>query len=260
MIGNVLSLAAGYLARLEADTGNRQAALAAMASSQRFVSLADTLGAAKFIRQCVPAGIPGQLRLPGEWARLWSPRATVWRRRLRNGTADRSRLDQAYGAAQGRRRTPAAGPECDTGSCVPDGGRCFVSVNDYATADADIRHAVELRKAMPARSLGERRDEASQATLAAMIAARLERYAEAHRLIDPVLELHRGLFARADNEDLTQHIEFAQALYVSALARSSARVAELKQAAAIIDALPAPMRALISVGRIRASIAEAQGS
>ena len=93
-----------------------------------------------------------------------------------------------------------------------------------------------------------------------MIAARMERYVEARRLIDPVLELHRGLFARPDNEDLTQHIEFAQALYASALARSGSSAAELKQAAAILDALPAPMRTLISVKRIRASIADAEGS
>ena len=93
-----------------------------------------------------------------------------------------------------------------------------------------------------------------------MIAARLQRYADARRLIDPVLELNRGLFARADNEDLIQHIEFAQALYASALARSADSAAEMKQAAALIDALPAPLRALISVRRIRASISDAQGS
>ena len=72
--------------------------------------------------------------------------------------------------------------------------------------------------------------------------------------------MHRALFARADNEDLTQHIEFAQALYASALARSGGSAGELKEAAAILDALPPAMRALISVKRIRASIADAQGS
>ena len=40
MIGNVLSLAAGYLARLDADAGDRQAAAAAVASNRRFVALA----------------------------------------------------------------------------------------------------------------------------------------------------------------------------------------------------------------------------
>src|SRR6185437_11552383 len=40
MIGTVLSLTAGYLARLEADMGDRQAAAAALASNQRFAELA----------------------------------------------------------------------------------------------------------------------------------------------------------------------------------------------------------------------------
>jgi hypothetical protein len=93
-----------------------------------------------------------------------------------------------------------------------------------------------------------------------MIAARLERDAEARRLLEPVLELHRGLYARKDNEDLTQHVEFAQALYASALAGSPRKAAELKQAAALIDQLPPAMRGLISVRRVRAWIADAQGS
>ena len=133
-------------------------------------------------------------------------------------------------------------------------------LKDYAAADADIRRALELRKVIPTRTQSDRRDAGNQAILAAMIAAQLERYAEARQLIEPVLGMHRDLFARAGNEDLTQHIEFAQALHASALARSPGRAAELKQAAALIDALPPAMRALISVARIRASIADAQGS
>ncbi|HJU22113.1 MAG TPA: hypothetical protein VJ891_06360, partial [Casimicrobiaceae bacterium] len=99
-----------------------------------------------------------------------------------------------------------------------------------------------------------------QAALAAMIAARLGHVDEARRLVDPVLELQRGLYARPDNEDLLQRIEFAQALYGSALAGSSQKSAELKQAASLIDALPSQMRNLISVRRIREQIAEAQAS
>ena len=260
MIGNVLSLAAGYLARLEADTGNRQAALAAMASSQRFVALAtrsvppNSFGSVFLPEFLGNYGFPGNGLGYGALALPYCDGDYETVRRIARDSI--KRMEQLKDVAAPQQQARNATLEVAYRTAADASYR----LNDYATADADIRHAVELRKAMPARSLGERRDEASQATLAAMIAARLERYAEAHRLIDPVLELHRGLFARADNEDLTQHIEFAQALYVSALARSSARVAELKQAAAIIDALPAPMRALISVGRIRASIAEAQGS
>ena len=127
----------------------------------------------------------------------------------------------------------------------------------YAAAEGDIRRALELRKSIPTRMLSETRDAAAQTTLAAMIAARLGHTEEAAQLVGPVLELHRGLYARTDNEDLTQRVEFAQALYASALAGSRDRRAELKQAAALIDALPGAMR-VISVARLRASIAEAQ--
>jgi hypothetical protein len=72
--------------------------------------------------------------------------------------------------------------------------------------------------------------------------------------------MHRDLFARKDNEDLIQHLQFADALYTSAIAGSPDRKAELRQAAAVLDALPAGMRDLISTRRLRAWIAEAQTS
>jgi tetratricopeptide (TPR) repeat protein len=133
-------------------------------------------------------------------------------------------------------------------------------LKEYAAADTEIRRALELRKMIPTRTLSEQRDAANLTVLASMIAARLGRSDEASRLIAPVLELHRGLHARKDNEDLTQRIEYAQALYASALSGSPERRAELKQAAALIDALPAALRGLISVSRLRAWISEAQES
>jgi len=75
-----------------------------------------------------------------------------------------------------------------------------------------------------------------------------------------VLEMHRELFARKDNEDLVQHLQLADSLLASALAGSSDGSAELRQAAALIDGLPAQTRALISTRRLRAWIAEAQGT
>jgi hypothetical protein len=133
-------------------------------------------------------------------------------------------------------------------------------LNDFPQADADIQRALALRKAIPTRTLGDQRDAGEQTALAARIAARLGRHVEAQQLIAPVLAMHRDLFARKDNEDLLQHLQFADALYTSAIAGSPGKAAELRQAAAIVDALPAAMRDLISTRRLRASIAEAQGS
>jgi hypothetical protein len=132
-------------------------------------------------------------------------------------------------------------------------------MGDYAAADAEIRKALAIRRAIPTRTLAEERDAADQLMLAALIAARLQRYAEAQQIIDPVLKLHRGLYERGkDNDDLTQRVQFARALYVSALAAPGQKTAQLTQAAMIIDGLPPPMRRQISVAFLRGQIAEEQ--
>ena len=94
--------------------------------------------------------------------------------------------------------------------------------------------------------------------LAALISARLQRYTEAQQIIDPVLKRHRGLYERKDNDDVTQRIQFAQALYVSAIAAPGQKSAQVTQAAAIIDGLPPQMRRQLSVAYLRGQIAEEQ--
>jgi hypothetical protein len=94
--------------------------------------------------------------------------------------------------------------------------------------------------------------------LAALIAARLQRYAEAQQIIEPVLKLHRGLYERKDSDDLSQRVEFARALYVSAVTAPGQKTAQLTQAATLIDGLPPQMRRQISVAYLRGQIAEEQ--
>ena len=91
-----------------------------------------------------------------------------------------------------------------------------------------------------------------------MIAARQGKEAEAQKIIEPVLKLHRELNARSDNEDQLQRIEFARALYVSALAGSSQKAAQLAEAAAILDRLPPELRRLITTTWLRDAISEEQ--
>jgi tetratricopeptide (TPR) repeat protein len=260
MIGNVLSLTAGYLARFDADAGDRPAAAAALVSNQRFVALAiRTVPEGSFGRAFLPEflgyyGFPttglgyGAYALPvadGDWEAV---------RRIAH--ASTARLEQIRNATAPQQQSRTAALEVAYRSAADASYR----LNDYATADTDIQRALALRKVIPIRTLSDKRDASGQVMLAAMIAAHLGRDAEARRLLEPVLELHRGLYARKDNEDLTQHVEFAQALYASALAGSPQKAAELKQAAALIDELPPTMRELISVRRVRAWIAEARGS
>ncbi|HEX8740010.1 MAG TPA: hypothetical protein VF925_07685, partial [Casimicrobiaceae bacterium] len=107
-------------------------------------------------------------------------------------------------------------------------------------------------------NLGEQRDANYPVVLASVIASGLGNHAKAQQLIAPVVAFERGLYERKDNEDLTQRIEYAQALYASALANPATRGQVLKQAAGLIDGLPAPMRSLKSVARLRGAIAAGQ--
>src|SRR5262249_11189737 len=54
-------------------------------------------------------------------------------------------------------------------------------LKDYAAADADIKRALEIRKGIPVRTPMEQRDANEQIVLAAAIAARMDRHAEAQR-------------------------------------------------------------------------------
>ena len=81
---------------------------------------------------------------------------------------------------------------------------------------------------------------------------------EARQIIDPVLKFHRELYARG-NEDLSQHLQLARALYASALAAPEpTRSRDLKEAAGIIDAFPPAVRQLKSTTLIRSYIADEQ--
>ncbi len=255
----VLSLAAGYSTLLEADLGNRQAAEAALATNRRLIDLAIRgLPPESFGRSYLPEflgyyGYPttgigyGAYALPlaaGDYGTVRKEARASARRleQIKNVTPqqelERNRpLEVAY-------RTAA---------------EASYRLKDYAAADLDIKQALEIRKTIPTRTLAEERDAGNQLMLAATIAARMERYAEAQQIIEPVLKLHRGLYARGkDNEDLSQRVELAQALYVSALAAPGRKTSQLTEAAAIMDSLPPPMRRLHSVTVWRDRIAEEQ--
>ncbi|HET8875795.1 MAG TPA: hypothetical protein VFO53_05650 [Casimicrobiaceae bacterium] len=259
-IGSVLAIASGYLTQLDADAGDRKGAEAMLAANKRFVALAiRDLPVDAFGRAYAPEFL-GYYGYPGNglgYGALAIPRADgdyVTVRALARASA--ARLEQI--------RNPTASQAELRDSALELAYRTIADASyrlkDYAAADSAIQHALALRKTIPTRTLGDRRDAGTQAVLAGMVAARLGRIDEARRLIDPVLDLQRKLHERTDNEDQLQRVEFAQALYASALAGSPHKAAELKEAAALLDALPPQLRALISVRRVRADIAEAQAS
>jgi hypothetical protein len=259
-IANLFALAAGYVARLDADSGNRQAAAAALAANRRYTDLATRdLPSGSFGRELGAEffshyGFPTSGLAYGVYAPLYAEGDFEGVRKEARASAQRLAQVATETAGQKDARDRALEMAWRTAADAS------YALRDYGSADAEIKRALEIRKTLPPRNLGEQRDAGGQAALAAMIAARLNRIDDARKLVEPVLELQRGLYARPDNEDQMQRIEFAQALYASALAESSQKSAELKQAGSLIDALPPQMRNLISVRRIRAQIAEAQAS
>lgn len=257
-ISSALAMSAGYLTLQQADAGNREAAAATLAVNGRLIEIASRdLPVDSFARSMLPEllryyGFPttgigfGAYALPlaaGNYAEVRDT-ARASARRIEQlkppgpqQELDRDRmLDVAY-------RTQAL---------------ASYELEDYAAAEVAINKAQETLSKVPKRTLFEERDAAVEQTLAAMIAARLGKTAEAHEIIEPVLTFHRALYKRAENDSATQRFEFAQALYAAALAGAGQKAAQLTEAAAIVDALPPDMRRLISTIRLRESIAEEQ--
>jgi hypothetical protein len=258
-IGPVLALASGYLAFLDADAGDRKGAEAALAANRRFVALA--------IRDLPPESRGGQVApeflgyygYPGTW-----PGYGGFALPVADGDYRSVRALAQASAARLERIEPGAAPAERRDGLLERAYRFSADaayrMKDDAAADADIQRALAVRERLPMRTLADRRDAGTQSVLAGMIAARLGRLQQARALIDPVVAMQRELASRPDNDDQIQRVEYAQALYASAIAGSPHRSDELRQAASLLDALPAQLRNLISVRRWREWIAEAQAS
>jgi hypothetical protein len=258
-IGSVLALGSGYLARIDADAGDRKGAEVALAENRRFIALAvRDLPPDAYGRQWTPE-VLGYYGYPGT-----GPGYGGFAVPLADGDYAAVRSLAHASAARLEKLQPASGQAEARDGALETAWRFAADaayrMKDYAGADADIHRALAVRARLPIRTLGERRDVGTQSVLAGMIAARLGRLDEARALIDPVLAMQRELATRPGNDDQVQRFEYAQALYASALAGSSQRVEDLRQAAALLDALPVEMRQLISIRRWRQWIAEAQGS
>ena len=157
MIGNVLSLAAGYLAQLEADAGDRQAAAAALASNQRFVALAIRDRAGGFVRPRVScrnswattvsrgtASATARYALPSPTA--ITRRCAGSRTRRRSASSRSKTADRTAGASAANATLEVAYRTAADAS---------YRLKDYAAADADIQRALALRKAIPTRTLSD---------------------------------------------------------------------------------------------------------
>ncbi len=256
-LGNVLSLVSGYLTMVEADLGDRREAEAALAANRRFVQMAikglppDSFGRS-FLPEFLGYAGYGVSEGYGMYALPWAAADYDTLRKEARASAGRLEQIKAANPDEGLNKNRALESAYRTAALAS------YHLGDYASADAEIKKALELRRSIPIRTLSEKRDANAQLMLAAAIAARQERLTEAQQIIEPVLKFHRALYARKDNEDVSQRIELAQALYVSALAAPGQKANQLAEAAALLDGLPSGLRQLRSTTRLRDSIAEEQ--
>ena len=238
--------------------GNREAAAAALAANRRLIEVATRdLPPDSFARSIQPEflayyGFPNTGMGFGAYAPSFAA-----------GDYDEVRnLARASARRLGQLKPPGPQQELDRNRMLQIAYRTQAEASyrlkDYPAAEAEIKQALEIGRKIPRRTSFELRDDNTQRMLAAMIAARLGKPAEAQALIEPVLKFHRGLNARADNDDQLQRVEYAQALYAAALAGQGQKAALLAEAASLLDALPTDMRRLISITVWRNWIAEEQ--
>lgn len=252
MIGAMLSIPAANLAGLEADLGSREAAAMTLADYRRLTKLAvRELPPDSFLRTAVQEfGVFGT----GLLANYAIPIAAGDYLAVRNeAEASLGRAEKLNPKTQQQELIKNRG----LGGTYAVLADASYNLKDYAAADAAIKRAIDYRQLVPKRTLQDQRDASDELILAAMIAARLGRGAEAQRIIEPVLKFHRGLYARG-NDDLGQHLQLAKALYASALASTGQNRAQLIEAAAIIDGTPPMVRGLRSTALLRGWIADEQ--
>jgi hypothetical protein len=252
MIGATLSIPAAGLAGLEADLGNRRAAEAAVAQYARLTGMAvRELPPDSFGRAAIQEfGVFG-LGILARYALPLGAKDYPAVRDLAEAALPRGEALKPTNSAQELMKN---GGLSGTYAVLAD---AFYNLKDYAAADKAIKQAIDHRRRLQKRTLQDELDASDELILAAMIAARLERYSEAQQIIEPVVKFHRGLHTR-DHDDLSQHVQLARALYVSAVAAPGQRTAQLTDAASLIDGLPPMMRRQISIALWRDRIAEEQ--
>jgi tetratricopeptide (TPR) repeat protein len=125
-------------------------------------------------------------------------------------------------------------------------GEAEYLLGDYAAADQTLNQALEARTHWPMNTDDNRREQAEVSTMLSLALLGEHHRDEAQRIIEPIVKYHRELAAR-NHGDEQQHVELARALYAQALIEPEHRTALLREAASLVDAVPAQMRALRSV-------------
>ena len=125
---------------------------------------------------------------------------------------------------------------------------------DYAAAEQSLRASLAARQAQGASSMDDLRNEGAISTWLVMALAPQGKTAEAAKLIAPLVKYERGLAAR-NHGDVWVPLELAGALYAQALTDRAQAPALLREAAALLDSLPANVRAMRDTRLLREYVA-----
>ncbi len=244
-VRQILALSAGLLAVLEANRGNAKQAADALAVQGKLVEYLDREGTSSSFDRAVMAGAPAY------WRALVAQAAGDDRRAIELGQAVVPRVEQVTPADEGQRRTK---------NFILRGihwslAQSAYALKDYAAADREMTQLLELRRQEPWEGTWDKRQVAFEEAFAALALARLDRQADAQKVIGPVLKFERDLTPR-NRDDPTQRFELAVALYVASVAGLGDAQAQLTEASALMDKLPPDMRQLRDTTAWRERIAE----
>ena len=132
-----------------------------------------------------------------------------------------------------------------------------IDSGDFAAAAQQLALVAEARRALPTRTLSERRAAADEAALWALALARSGRTDEAQPKAAQALAFQRQVQARKPDEQMYK-LEVALALLASAHANPAQAMGLVREAQALFDSLPADARGLRSSQRVQRLIAEAR--
>ena len=239
-----LSNIAGRLAQLEADRGNRKEAEAALARNRQFEDyLIAQRPAGSFLRA---AQVAESELWPMFVARTWGDN----QRALDLGRSALSKIEQLKPGDEQQARAR----DNYLRWANADMAQAAYRLGDYATAERHMTQVLEMRKRVPSRGAGDKRETAMEQAFMALLLSRLNRQAEAQKLLAPVLKYERDL-SSVNRDDPSQRLELATALYVAAVAGLGEPATQINEAVTLIDHLPPEMRQLRSTSLLRDDIA-----
>jgi len=136
-------------------------------------------------------------------------------------------------------------------------GRVELEADDFVAAEKQYRLLAEARRALPARTMSERREEAEDAARWALALARSGRAGEAAPIAARALAVEREVHAM-NTDDQWHKLTLATALVASAHADPAQAKVLVKEAQTAFDSLPEELRALRTSRWVEGLIADAR--